>query len=66
MAVRHGRAAALSPFGPASEPSHLGGRASLIDEDQVLGIKIRLCVEPGLAPRSDVGPLLLAGVRRFF
>jgi hypothetical protein len=32
----------------------------------VLGIKIRLGVEPSLSPRGDVGPLLLARVRCFF
>jgi hypothetical protein len=40
--------------------------ARLIDENQMLGIKIQPGVEPGVSPRSDVGPLLLADVRRFF
>jgi hypothetical protein len=66
VAVRHGRAAALPPFGAASEPGHLGGRTGLVDEDQALGVEIRLLVEPRPAPRGDVGPFLLAGVRRFF
>jgi hypothetical protein len=66
MTVRHGRAATLSPFGAASEPRHLRRRTGLVDEDQALRIEIRLRVEPGPAPRGDVGPFLLAGVRGFF
>jgi len=46
------------------------GRAILVDapvdEDQALGIDIRLRVEPGPALRGDVGSILLAGVRGFF
>jgi hypothetical protein len=38
----------------------------LIDEDQALGIKVRLSFEPRAAPGCDVGALLLAGVCRFF
>ncbi len=66
MAVRHGSAASLSPFGAATQPGHLGGRSCLVDEHQLLGIEVRLRVEPSLAPRGDVGPFLLAGVRGFF
>jgi hypothetical protein len=29
-------------------------------------VKVRLSLEPGLSPRGDVGPILLAHVRRFF
>jgi len=66
MAMWHGSAAALATFGAAAEAGHLGGRAGFIDEDEALGIKVRLRVEPSPAPRGDVGPFLLAGVRGFF
>lgn len=66
MAVRDGRTATLAPWRAAAQAGHLGGRSGLVDEDQVLGIEVRLRVEPRPAPRGDVGPLLLAGVRGFF
>lgn len=66
MAVRHRRPAALCPSGTASQPGHPGGRPGLVDEDQALGVEIGLRVEPSPAPRGDVGPLLLAGVRGLF
>jgi hypothetical protein len=37
-----------------------------VDEHQAQRIEVRLGVEPGLAPSGGVGPLLLAGVCRFF
>jgi len=64
--VRDWRAAALSAFGAATQAGHLGRGSGLIDEDQALRVEIRLGIEPGLAPLRDVGPILLAGVRRFF
>ncbi len=66
VAMRDRSAASLSSFSAAAQPGHLGGRPCLVDEDQMLGIEVRLRVEPGLAPRGDVGPFLPAGVRRFF
>jgi hypothetical protein len=66
MAVRDRSTASLSSFGAAMEPGHLGRRPCLVDEDQMFRIEVRLPVEPGFAPRGDVGPLLLGGVRRFF
>jgi hypothetical protein len=66
MSVRHAGSATLpTPRSPA-QPGHLGRRAGLIDEHQALRVDVRLPVEPGLAPREHVGPLLLAGVCRFF
>ena len=47
-------------------PRHIGLRPGLVDEDQPLGIEIRLAIEPGPAPPQDVGTVLLAGVRRLF
>ena len=66
VSVWHGCTAALAAFGPAAQASHLGGGAGFVDEDQALRIQIRLRVDPCPAPRGDVGPLLLAGVRGFF
>lgn len=66
MPVRDGRAAPHAAFGATTQSRHLGRGARLIDENQMLGIKIGLSVKPGVSPRGDVGPFLLAGVRRFF
>jgi hypothetical protein len=44
---------------------HLGGCASLVDEHQPCGVKIRLSLEPSFARGSDVGPVALAGVGGF-
>jgi hypothetical protein len=64
--VWHGRSTTLPTFGAATQAGHLGRCTGLIDEDQLLRIEVRLRVEPSLAPRGDVGPFLLAGVRGFF
>lgn len=66
MSVRDGRTAPHAAFGAATQPRHLGRGARLIDENQMLGIKIGLSVKPGVSLRGDVGPFLLAGVCRFF
>lgn len=66
MSVWDGRPAPHPPFRPAAQARHLGRGASFIDKDQVLGVEIRLGIEPGLSLRGDVGLLLLAGVRRFY
>ncbi len=59
-------AAAHPALGAAPQAGHLGRGAGLIDEDELLGIKIGLGVEPGLAAGDDIRPLLLGGVRGFF
>ena len=66
MAVGDGGPAALAAPGSAPQAGHLGRGAGLIDEDELLGIKIGLSVEPGLAAGDDIRPLLLGGVRGFF
>jgi hypothetical protein len=66
MPMRDGRTAARPPFCAAIEARHLGRGTRFIDEDQALRIEVRLEVAPGFAPRGDVGPRLLAGVRCFF
>jgi hypothetical protein len=60
------RPASLPAGRPPAKPRHLRRCSGFVDEDQVLGVQVRLRVEPGLAPGGDIGPLLLAGVCRFF
>ena len=45
---------------------HVGGRPGLVDEDQPVGMKVELVVEPGLPQLQDVGAVLLDGVRSLF
>ena len=66
MAVGNGGPAALAALGSAAQAGHLGRGAGLIDEDELVGIKIGLGVEPSLATGDDIRPLLLGGVRGFF
>ncbi len=58
MAVRYSRPASLATLGPPAQPRHLGGSRGLINEDQPLGIEIKLTVEPGPAAAQDIGALL--------
>ena len=66
MPVRDRRTAALAA------PARPRRRAILVEapvssmKTRRSGIEIWLGVEPGLAPRGDVGTILLAGVRGFF
>ena len=66
MTVRHGRPAPLSARRPAAQACHLCRGAALVDEDQVLGVEIRLRIEPGLPSPGHIRALLLAGMRGFF
>jgi hypothetical protein len=45
---------------------HVGRSPGLIDEDQPLGIKVKLPVEPILSAFQDVGTVLLGRVRGLF
>ncbi len=58
--------AARAALGSASQAGHLGRGAGLVDEDELLGIKLGMGLEPGLAAGDDIRPLLLGGVRGFF
>ena len=66
MAMRDRGAQALASRRPPVVSGHVGGRPGLIHEDELLGIKIELVLEPGLAPLQDVRAVLFAGVRRLF
>ena len=66
MAVGNSGPAAFPPLGSASQAGHLGRGAGLVDEDELLGIELRLGLEPSLAADDDIRPLLLGGVRGFF
>jgi hypothetical protein len=57
------------PLAPSTSPvsaDHLGVGAGFVNEHQLGGIKARLAGLPMLARLSDVGPVLLGGVQRFF
>jgi hypothetical protein len=45
---------------------HVGRGPSFVDEDEAVGVEVELAVDPRLAARQDVGPILLAGVGRLF
>ena len=63
MAVGNGRPASLAARCSPSQPRYLRGRGSLVDEDQRLGIEVKLAVEPSYAAAQDIGALLFRGVR---
>src|ERR1700712_3875093 len=64
--MRHGGAATFSLESAASEAGHLRRGAGFVDEDQAMGVEVRLSCEPRLAPGRDVGALLLGCVRCFY
>jgi len=66
MPVWDWRAASLAPLCPAVKPGHLGRSAGLVDEDQGIGVEVKLTSEPSPPSRKHVRPLLLGCVRGFF
>jgi len=64
--VRNRGAAAIASQGATSQPGHLGRYSGLIDEDQAVGVEVRLGCKPRPAPGGNVGPLFLGCVRYFF
>src|SRR3954463_5932064 len=64
--MRHASPQPPTARGPSVAPGHVGRSPGLINEDQPLGIEIKLALEPGLAPLADVGPVLLGGMRGLF
>jgi hypothetical protein len=66
VTVRDPDMQALAAAAAAVNARHLGRSPGLVDEDQTLGIEIKLAFEPGLAPLQNVGSVLLGRVRRLF
>ncbi len=50
----------------SAQADHVGAGPGLVDEHQPIGVKLRLLRLPVLSGFGDVGPVLLAGVQRFF
>ena len=66
MAVRD-RGAQAFPFGSATASSrHVRGGPGLVDENELLRIKIELGFEPSPTALQDIWPILLGRVRRLF
>jgi hypothetical protein len=54
-------------FGRAAAQSrHIGLHPCFVDEDELFRIKVQLTFEPFFSSPSDVGTILLAGVRGLF
>ena len=66
MAVRDSQPAALASRSPTVAACHVGGRGSLVEEDQPVGIEGVLVLEPSLAGCPYVLARLLGGVDRPF
>ena len=66
MPMRDRGAATLALRRPAAQAGHLGREPAFIDEDQSLGLKVGLAIEPGLARGLHVVALLLAGMAGLF
>jgi len=64
--VRDADAQSFAAAATTVRSGHAGRGPGLIDEDETLGIKIELLLEPGLAALPDVRPILFAGVRGLF
>lgn len=56
----------LTPQRAASKAAHLGVGPRFIDEDQLMGMQMRLPVTPGSATLGDVGAILLSRPQDFF
>ena len=57
------------PFAARRSPpqaGHIGAGASLIDEDQALGVQMGLALSPFGTCRGDVRPILLGRAYAFF
>lgn len=66
MAVGKRHAQPLALVAAAVGAGHPGVGPRLVDDDQASGIEIELSIEPGLPPREDVRPVLLARVAGVF
>jgi hypothetical protein len=59
--MRDGGAAALASGCSAVEARHLGGRAGLVDENELLGIEIKLDTSKNAVLTADLKGLLAIG-----
>jgi hypothetical protein len=59
VSERDAGAQPLAPPATAIAPRHVGAGPGFVDEDQLLGIKIELAIEPVLASLQDVRAILL-------
>ena len=66
VSVRDAGAQALPARAAPMRAGHVRRGPGFIDEDEVLGIKVELALEPVLSPLQDVGPILLTRVRSLF
>ena len=66
MTVRVTHPQPVAPLAAAMTARHVGRRPSFIDEDQPLGIEIKLPLEPGLALDKNVGAVLFLGMSGLF
>jgi hypothetical protein len=66
MAVWDARPEPLASQGPSPQAGHVGGRPGFVDEGQPCLIKVELALEPRLAPRHDIGTVLLQCMRGLF
>lgn len=61
MAVRHRRDETPAARATAVTARHVGGRAGLVDKDQVGRLQLGLAGVPGLARFGHIRPVLLGG-----
>lgn len=66
MAVRRKRSQTLAFWSPPPDGCHIGLDPGLIDEDQSVGIEVRLQGFPSLSSASNISTSLLKGEQRFF
>ena len=65
--VREGRRREAARLGCTSaQTRHISLHPRFVDEDELFGIEIQLPFKPVFSPLSDVGAILLAGVRGLF
>lgn len=66
MSMGYTHAQSLTSRAAAADARHIGRCPSFVDEDEALGGKIELAIEPVLPALQDVRPILLCGVRGLF
>jgi hypothetical protein len=64
--MRHAGTQAFAARGSAVAPCHAGRGPGFVYEDELVGIKIELSLEPVFTPLQDVGTILLRRVCGLF